>query len=125
METYLYQGKIFLSIQRIITTNRLEFLPINLGVVIQTHVLGIDQIRSILYQILCGLKYIHSTHVVHRDLKPANILVNPPTGEIKICDFSLASGLCHERPLTAHVSTLWYRAPEVILSPRNYGKPSK
>ena len=125
METYLYQGKIFLSIQRILTSNMLEFLPINLGVVIQIHILGINQIRSILYQILCGLKYIHSTHVVHRDLKLANILMNPPTGEIKICDFSLASELCHERPLTAHMSTLWYHAPKVILSPGNYGKPSK
>ena len=114
-----------MSIQRIITTNELEYFPINLVVVIQTHVLGVDQIRSILYHILCGLKYIHSTHVVHRDLKPANILVNPPMGEIKICDFSLALGLCHERPSTAPVSTLRYRAPEVILSPRNYRKPGK
>ena len=29
-----------------------------------------------IYQILIGLKYIHSANVMHRDLKPGNILVN-------------------------------------------------
>ncbi|KAJ0236940.1 Protein kinase domain-containing protein [Hirschfeldia incana] len=42
-----------------------------------------------LYQILCGLKYIHSANVVHRDLKPSNLLVNANC-QLKICDFGLA-----------------------------------
>lgn len=29
-----------------------------------------------IYQILRGLKYIHSANVLHRDLKPGNLLVN-------------------------------------------------
>ena len=34
-----------------------------------------EHIQTFLYQLLCGLKYIHSS-VIHRDLKPANILLN-------------------------------------------------
>jgi serine/threonine protein kinase len=29
-----------------------------------------------MYQILRGLKYIHTANVLHRDLKPGNLLVN-------------------------------------------------
>ena len=48
-----------------------------------------EQVRIILYQVLCGVKYIHSCSVLHRDLKPANILINENL-TIKICDFGLA-----------------------------------
>lgn len=32
-------------------------------------------IKTILFNLLCGLKYIHSADVVHRDIKPANLLI--------------------------------------------------
>mmetsp|Transcript_9660 Transcript_9660/g.18901 ORF Transcript_9660/g.18901 Transcript_9660/m.18901 type:complete len:419 (+) Transcript_9660:8077-9333(+) len=46
-------------------------------------------IQLIVYNILCGMKYIHSANILHRDLKPANILLNEDC-EVKICDFGLA-----------------------------------
>ena len=48
-----------------------------------------DHIKYVLYNLLCGLNYIHSANVMHRDIKPANILVDSEC-RIKICDFGLA-----------------------------------
>ncbi|KAK7291375.1 hypothetical protein RIF29_06458 [Crotalaria pallida] len=56
-----------------------------------------------LYQLLRGLKFIHSANVFHRDLKPKNILANADC-KLKICDFGLARD---------YVATRWYRAPEL------------
>nr|AKA43798.1 mitogen-activated protein kinase 7 [Neopyropia yezoensis]AYN44121.1 mitogen-activated protein kinase 7 [Neopyropia yezoensis] len=74
------------------------------------------------YQILRALKHIHSAHVLHRDLKPSNILLNGNC-DLKICDFGLARVANpddHAGFLTAYVATRWYRAPEIMLSWREY-----
>jgi mitogen-activated protein kinase 1/3 len=46
-------------------------------------------IQTLIYNILCGLKYLLSANVLHRDLKPANVLINEDCS-VKICDFGLA-----------------------------------
>ena len=85
--------------------------------------------QSFIYQILCGLKYIHSANVLHRDLKPGNLLVNADC-ELKICDFGLARGFSIDPEenagyMTEYVATRWYRAPEIMLSFQSYTKASK
>jgi tRNA A-37 threonylcarbamoyl transferase component Bud32 len=95
--------------------------------------LSIDHAQYFIYQVLRGLKYIHSCRVLHRDLKPSNLLVNSNC-DLKICDFGLARGL-HKDPndpsslgssdsgtllLTEYVVTRWYRAPEIMLACHEY-----
>mmetsp|Transcript_23291 Transcript_23291/g.41182 ORF Transcript_23291/g.41182 Transcript_23291/m.41182 type:complete len:422 (-) Transcript_23291:253-1518(-) len=75
-----------------------------------------------LYQILRGLKYIHSANVLHRDLKPSNLLVNSNC-DLAICDFGLARGVNtdFQDTLTEYVVTRWYRAPELLTDSQSYG----
>ncbi|KAJ4459676.1 putative Extracellular signal-regulated kinase 1 [Paratrimastix pyriformis] len=82
-----------------------------------------DHIQYFLYQILRGLKYIHSASILHRDLKPSNLLLNRNC-DLKIADFGLARLAQQEDGgfLTEYVATRWYRAPEIILSWKHYTK---
>lgn len=50
---------------------------------LKTQQLSNDHICYFLYQILRGLKYIHSANVLHRDLKPSNLLINT-TCDLKV-----------------------------------------
>eukprot|EP00069_Balaena_mysticetus_P008147 bmy_05849T0 len=64
---------------------------------------GEDKIQYLVYQMLKGLKYIHSAGIIHR-----------------ILDFGLARHADAE--MTGYVVTRWYRAPEVILSWMRYNQ---
>jgi len=82
-----------------------------------------EHIQFFIYQILRGLKYVHSAGIVHRDLKPRNLLVNSNC-DLKICDFGLSRAThCADEPgkMTDYVATRWYRAPELLLEVREYG----
>ncbi|VDO71099.1 unnamed protein product [Schistosoma mattheei] len=91
----------------------------DLGAIIETQSLSDEQIRFLVYQILRGLKYMHSIGLIHRDLKPANIAVNEDC-ELKILDFGLARQKQEE--MTGYVATRWYRAPEVMLNWMHYNE---
>jgi len=83
-----------------------------------------EHTQYFVYQILRGLKYIHSAQVLHRDLKPSNLLLNANC-DLKICDFGLARVAQEEDMqgfLTEYVATRWYRAPEIMLSWKEYTK---
>ncbi|XP_027044006.1 mitogen-activated protein kinase 14-like [Pocillopora damicornis] len=78
-----------------------------------------EHVQFLVYQILRGLKYIHSAGVIHRDLKPSNIAVNEDC-ELKILDFGLARKVAEE--MTGYVATRWYRAPEIMLNWMHYNQ---
>ncbi|KAL6316557.1 hypothetical protein AAG906_018260 [Vitis piasezkii] len=80
-----------------------------------------DHCQYFLFQLLRGLKYLHSANILHRDLKPGNLLINANC-DLKICDFGLArTSTGKGQFMTEYVVTRWYRAPELLLCCDNYG----
>ena len=153
----------------------MEYVESDLKKVIKSSlVLSELHVQVIGYNLLCGLKWVHSAQVLHRDIKPSNILINEDC-HIKICDFGLARTVYglhanpfkildeiknklalinsarfqqgqpqmteaeskkqlrsiltdhnrerahHQRRLSDHVVTRWYRPPEIILIEKDYG----
>lgn len=78
-----------------------------------------DHCQYFLYQLLRGLKYVHSASVLHRDLKPSNLLLNASC-DLKIGDFGLARTTSETDFMTEYVVTRWYRAPELLLNCTEY-----
>ncbi|KAI0244843.1 hypothetical protein L0F63_001159 [Massospora cicadina] len=79
-----------------------------------------ELVKAALFQIISGLAFMHASGYFHRDLKPENILVTQNC--VKLADFGQAHELKGDaKKLTPHVSTRWYRAPEVLLGYRCYG----
>ncbi|XP_051974984.1 mitogen-activated protein kinase 12-like isoform X1 [Xyrauchen texanus] len=97
----------------------MPFMGTDLGKLMKMERLSEDRVQFLVYQILRGLKYIHSAGIIHRDLKPGNLAVNQDC-ELKILDFGLARQADSE--MTGYVVTRWYRAPEVILNWMHYSQ---
>jgi serine/threonine protein kinase len=108
----------------------MEYLPWTLHDIMENFkeamtFLPLNYIRHLLFQLLCGLAMMHSKRVIHRDLKPQNLLLSEDQTTIKIADLGLARTVTlNPQPYTADVCTLWYRAPEILLTNGFYGKPS-
>ncbi|XP_034032887.1 mitogen-activated protein kinase 12 [Thalassophryne amazonica] len=95
----------------------MPYMGTDLGKLMKIQRLSEEKIQYLVYQMLRGLKYIHSAGIIHRDLKPGNLAINQDC-ELKILDFGLARQADSE--MTGYVVTRWYRAPEVILSWMHY-----
>lgn len=77
-------------------------------------------IKLYMYQLLRSLAYIHLVGICHRDIKPQNLLLNPPTGVLKLCDFGSAKILVEGEPNVSYICSRYYRAPELIFGATNY-----
>ena len=99
-----------------------ELMETDLHHVIRTQKLSDDHCQYFVYQMLCALKYMHSANVLHRDLKPSNLLLNANC-DLKVCDFGLARASSSDDGfMTEYVATRWYRAPEIMLTCKEYTK---
>ncbi|KAM6943655.1 mitogen-activated protein kinase 6 [Xenentodon cancila] len=103
-----------------------EYMETDLSQLLERGPLSEGHARLFMYQLLRGLKYIHSANVLHRDLKPANLFVNTEDLVLKIGDFGLARIMdphySHKGHLSEGLVTKWYRSPRLLLSPNNYTK---
>ncbi|KAM7537569.1 hypothetical protein Aperf_G00000066742 [Anoplocephala perfoliata] len=90
-------------------------------IIVSPQPLSSDHVKIFLYQILRGLRYLHSAGIVHRDIKPGNMLVNSNC-LLKICDFGLArmDDPKNQAQLTTEVVTQYYRSPELLMETSRY-----
>lgn len=99
----------------------LELMPTDLTRVLRSRIeLTNEHIRWLIFQLIRGIYYIHTSRVFHRDLKPSNILINAQC-DLRIVDFGLSrAALDYQEPdlvfWTDYVATRWYRAPELMMA---------
>ena len=74
----------------------------------------LQEVHSILGQMLLGLDCIHSAGIVHRDLKPANVMVTRDA-VVKLTDFGVARMTAMEATSAGMIGTPSYMAPEQFM----------
>ncbi len=101
----------------------MELVDFDLGLLIEhmKQPFSEGQVKCLAMQLLSALAAVHECFTLHRDLKQTNLLLDK-NGILKLCDFGLSrrcSG--HGSPCTPDVTSLWYRAPEILLGEKRYG----
>ena len=100
-----------------------EFMPTDLKKIFRSKQYFSNlHIEYILYQILLGLKFIHTAGIVHRDLKPENIIINEEC-TIRICDFGLARGVTEN--IEMKQKDIHTQSKELLLSQQEQEKKEK
>lgn len=82
-------------------------------------------IKSIIFQLLLALDYLHSRNIIHGNVVPANIFImsssSPTPGIVKL-NISHVSHIIGKQPisLVAKIDSIWYASPEMILGDPYY-----
>uniref|UniRef100_A0A7S1IJG4 Protein kinase domain-containing protein n=1 Tax=Eutreptiella gymnastica TaxID=73025 RepID=A0A7S1IJG4_9EUGL len=92
-----------------------QHMDTNLQVVIQSQMEFTNHVPHFVYQILRGLRYMHSAGVVHQQLCPSVCKVNALC-ELRLGNYGVeCRSSQHEKFGKVDATNLWYRAPEVLL----------
>ena len=108
----------------------LELFDLDLRKYINHQALVASVAKKLAKDIFSAVTYVHSCQILQRDIKPPNILVQRQPLAAILGDFGCArkllrtSSSAEEQVLSPDVCTLWYRAPEILLSHHQYGCPS-
>jgi len=96
-----------------------------------------EQVVAEIARDLCiAIAHCHAAGVLHRDIKSSNVVIRADSGTAVLLDFGLARALAPQgapsaatdssppksQPLTPHVVSRWYRAPELLLGSTTYGE---
>jgi len=71
------------------------------------------QLKKILYQIFCGLNYLHSHNIIHGDVKSENVLIFKGI-ETKIADFGLSEVYYPGKKMSVYKYSPRYMPPEIM-----------
>lgn len=103
----------------------------------QSEPITAETVRTLMWQLLVSVNYMHSCHVWHRDIKSENVLLTE-NFQSKLCDFGLSRSALETssftdakptgrrkkpvltRQYTKTVVTPSHRAPEVVMSQGQY-----
>ena len=72
-----------------------------------------NEISSIIYSVLQGIKFIHSKNLIDRDIKGRNILINKD-GEVKLCDFGICRKYIKNKMKEYRGGSPYWMAPEIL-----------
>ncbi|WP_416397226.1 diguanylate cyclase [Allohahella sp. A8] len=92
-----------------------NFPSVTLSHFLRDNDLSLDQRLQIACRLVRALGEVHRHQIIHRDYHPGNVLINPETLHLKLCNFSLATGL-RAKPVPHDVGNRWgavqYMSPE-------------
>jgi serine/threonine protein kinase len=94
--------------------------PQSLHDYIKTHSpLPLRKVQDFTRDLMRALAYLHRRRIMHRDVKPSNLLISDKG--LRLCDFGQAKiKLPQSHSHSPEISTLFYRAPEVLLGGKEY-----
>ena len=80
----------------------------------------LNEIRYLMWSLLYTLDRCHAKGVMHRDVKPGNLIMAQDRKSFKVIDWGLSELYVAGKAYTCRVSTMRYKAPELLLNYEYY-----
>ncbi|EJD36035.1 casein kinase II catalytic subunit [Auricularia subglabra TFB-10046 SS5] len=77
-------------------------------------------VRFYMRQLLLALDWAHSRGIMHRDVKPGNVVIDHARRQLRLIDWGIAEFYHPRRAYNVRVSTLHYKAPELLAGYQYY-----
>jgi len=107
-ECFEHENKAYLVLERAGELTLAQYMKQNEGM------LKIDQVRTISFQLLSAVAFLHSQRIVHRDIKPDNIMLSVVGSELhtKLIDFNVSHSFAHDPEMKGKTGIQEWSAPE-------------